>query len=87
MNASDGLSWVCQNQDVVDPILTWAAGSIIASAAAWCSTKWNILPSWAQKILQVLSGNLLHAALGEPTPSSAMSAPVGGTPNTTKPGG
>lgn len=75
VDPGQALDWVCQNEALVKPALIWAGGSLFASAAAWLSARFALLPPGAQRFLQLLAGNLLHAALGEPTPPAPPAAP------------
>lgn len=67
MNPTDTVALVCANQDTLVQILAWAGGIMpAASVIAWATARWNALPGWAQRLLQVAAGNLLHAVAGEP---------------------
>lgn len=65
----DAVSAVCAHpQEVIDllsGILAWVP---VASAIAWVTAKYAALPGWAQRLLQALALNFLHAIAGEPRP-------------------
>ena len=75
------VSLICDNQAIVKVAIGWLIASIPASALAWASAHWNLLPPWAHRLLQLIALNFLSAAKGEPTPPPALAAtpPGGGT--------
>ncbi len=68
MNPTDTVAWACSHSDLVTNLLTYGLGLVgSASIASWWSAK---MPPWAQKLVQVLAMNFLHAALGDPKPAA-----------------
>ena len=68
MDPTQVVAVACDHQTLVVEVLSGALGiPALASAAAWANARWQKLPPIAQRVLQVLALNFLHAALGEPT--------------------
>lgn len=67
MDPASVVATACQHQDTLTHILAWAGGTMPAvSVIAWLTARFKTLPPWAQSLLQLVAGNILHAALGEP---------------------
>jgi len=66
-NLTHAVDVACQHQDLIVTALAWIGGSaLFASSASWLTARFNLLPGWAQVMLQVFASNFLHAAMGAP---------------------
>ena len=62
MTPTEGVTWVCDHQQLVIWIVTWALGVVpAASALTWWTDLYAKLPYWLQSVLQILAGNFIQA--------------------------